>query len=205
MSSFASLKRQQKSGKTTVAAPQANPGRVKRVNVWGLSVDKSMCGCRQQIKDDLSWSKTAADTYKKCDVPANRTGDDVEACFNAAHPSAVTVATTSSSGVVTLPAASQDPCQRISDKSTYIHETMHARHTEDIAKSQGSVFYKEWTRLAGDPDRLNKLRVRFPTEVAAHEKKFYEGHDWATDEVHSYTQERIFLGAVQTALGQVCK
>ncbi len=180
------------------------PARPTSENVWGLNVTRSMCGCQQEIRDGIAWANTAAATYASCDVPANATGTDVEACFDLAHPTAVVAGTTSSSGTVTLPPPSADPCERIENKAIFVHEEMHRRHTNDIARGQGRAFFREWRRLAGDPDRLNTLRASFPTEVAAFETQWNDGHDWAQDEVNSYTWQRRFLQNALSALNRIC-
>lgn len=180
------------------------PAKPTSENVWGLNVTRSMCGCRSDIRDGITWANTAAATYAGCDVPANATGTDVEACFDLAHPTAMVVATTSSSGTVSLPPPSVDPCERINNKATFVHEEMHRRHTNDIARGQGSAFYNEWRRLAGDPNRLDTLRASFPSEVAVFETQWNDGHDWAQDEVNSYTWERRFLTNALSALNRIC-
>jgi len=172
--------------------------------VWGLPVTRSMCGCRQQVRNGINWANTAAATYAACDIPANPTNVDVEACFDAAHPGTTVAGSTSASGTITLPPPSADPCQRIDDKATFVHETMHARHTNDIARAQGSAFFREWKRLAGVPNRLDTLRATFPAEVAAFEAQWQDGHDWAQDEVNSYRWERRFLQAALAALNRIC-
>lgn len=173
-------------------------------NVWGLRVTRRMCGCRPQVHDMIDWANTAAATYAACDVPANTTGTDVEACFDAAHPGTTTAGSTSPSGTMTLPPVSSDPCERIENKATFVHETMHARHTEAIARAQGTPFFREWRRLAGDPNRLDTLRASFPAQVTAFETQWDNGHDWAQDEVNSYRWERRFLRAALSALNRIC-
>lgn len=173
-------------------------------NVWGLNVTRSMCGCRQRVRDDIAWANTAGATYAACDVPANPTSSDVEACFKAAHPGSVVAATTSSSGTMTLPPPSADPCQRIEDKAIFVHEIMHSRHTDDMARAQGPAFFSEWQRLKGDPNRLDTLRATFPAQVAAFEAQWDDGHDWAQDEVNSYRWQRRFLESALGALNRIC-
>ncbi|HEX8272485.1 MAG TPA: DUF4157 domain-containing protein [Longimicrobiaceae bacterium] len=173
-------------------------------DVWGFKVTRSMCGCQQAIREDIDWAKTASATYAACDVPANPTSTEIEACFQAAHPTATVVAETSSSGTITAPPPSADPCQRIEDRGTMVHETFHARYTENLAKSQGAAFYKEWQRLAGDDKRLETMRAKFPAEVAAFEKTWNNGHEWAQDEMNSYRWERLFYQDVLKALTNIC-
>ena len=193
-------------------AASASGGRLQRQappkptseDVWGFRVTGSMCGCRQAIRDDIDWAKTASATYAGCDVPANPTSTEVEACFDAAHPGTSVAGSTSSSGTITAPPPSADPCQRIEDKGTLVHETMHARSTDKIAQGQGAPFYKEWQRLAGDPNRLETMRATFPAEVAAFETKWHNGHEWAQDEVNSYKWERRFYESALAALSRIC-
>jgi len=182
---------------------QASPAPASE-SVWGLEITRRMCGCRQDIRDAIEWANTARETYASCDIPANATGADVETCFEAAHPGTVVVGETSSSGVMTLPPPSADPCQRIANKATFVHETMHARHANSIARSLGWAFYGEWRRLAGDPNRLDTLRSSFPAEVAAFETQWNNGHDWAQDEVNAYRWERRFLTDALRALNRIC-
>ena len=183
--------------------------RVQRVgaaseDVWGLRVTTSMCSCRQGIRDGIAWANTAGATYAGCDTAANPTAPDVEACFVAAHPGAVAGASTSASGTITLPPPSADPCERIDRKVDFVHETMHARHADDMARGQGAAFLVEWNKLRGDPDRLDKLRATFPAEVASFEAQWNNGHDLAQDEVNSYRWERRFLQDALAALHRIC-
>jgi len=173
-------------------------------NVWGFIVTRSLCGCLQRVRDGIDWANTAGATYAACDVPANTTATAVEACFDAAIPGTSVVGSTSSSGTMPLPLPSADPCQRIEDRATFVHETMHSRHTDAIARARGTAFFREWRRLAGDSDRLNTLRATFPAEVAAFEAQWNDGHDWAQDEVNSYRWERRFLEDVRRALNRLC-
>ncbi len=186
------------------ATPPVAAARPTSVDVWGFQVTRAMCGCRQRVRDDIDWANEAAATYRACNTPANPTATDVEACFAAAQPGAVVVATTSSSGVVTLPPASADPCDRLSNRATSVHETMHSRHADSMARAQGAAFFQAWRHLAGAPDRLDQLRSTFPTEVAAFEAQWTDGADWASDEVHSYTWERMFLQSALSALNRIC-
>jgi hypothetical protein len=188
----------------TTSAPATPPARPTSEDVWGLLVTRSMCGCKAGIRDDIDWANEAGGTYAACDTPANATNVAVEACFDAAHPTATVVASTSSSGTVTLPAPSSDPCERISQKASFVHETMHARHTDDMARARGPAFFAAWRALAGDPDRLNKLRVTFPAEVAAHLAQWRSGHDLAQDEANSYRWQRRFLVDALAALNRIC-
>jgi hypothetical protein len=169
-----------------------------------MLITRTMCSCVPTLRHEIAWANTAAATYRSCDTPANATGDDVEACFDAAQPTAVVVATTAPSGVVALPPASADPCQRVIDRGTFVHETMHARHTDVIARGRGTAFFREWRRIGPVPDRLEQLRPAFPTEVAAFRSQFNQGHDWAQDEVNSYTWERRFLSDAVAGLGRIC-
>jgi hypothetical protein len=180
------------------APPPANE------NVWGFPVTRSMCGCRPKLRDGIAWSDTARATYAACDTAANPTSTEVEACFDAAHPTSSVVASTSSSGTMSLPAPSADPCERIENRATFVHETMHARHTDAVARAQGSAFFREWRKLAGDPDRVDKLRPTFPAQITAFETQWHNGHDWAQDEVNSYRWERRFLVDVLSALNRIC-
>jgi len=182
----------------------AQTSAAKSVNVWGLQIDRTMCGCKDTIRNDIAWANTAAATYATCDVPSNKTGDDVEKCFEAAHPDSKVNAGTDASGKMTLPPESKDPCQKIANKATFVHETMHARHTDDIARAQGAAFFAAWQKLAGDPDRVDKLKATFPKEVDAFLKQWHEGSDWAKDEVHSYTWERRFEEDALAALNKIC-
>jgi hypothetical protein len=180
------------------------PPRPTSENVWGFTVTRSMCGCRSELREDIDWAKTAAATYAACDVPANTDSTAVEACFQAAHPGSTIEATTDSSGTMTLPPPSSDPCQRLGDKATLVHETMHARYADALARARGTAFFREWRRLAGDANRLEMLRGRFPAEVAAFDAQWDNGHEWAQDEINSFRWERRFLEAATAALNRIC-
>jgi hypothetical protein len=173
-------------------------------DVWGLKITRRMCRCKSDVIDDMDTAKLFADAYNTCDTAANPTAFEVEDCFDAAFPSKTTVASTSSSGTKTLPPPSTDPCKQIVNKVAYVHETMHARHTDKLAKRQGKAFFADWRKLAGDKDRVDKLRPTYPVEIAAFESDWYDGHDWAQDEVHAYTWHRRFLHDVLRVLNRIC-
>ena len=185
-------------------SPTSIQRKPKNENVWGLNVDGSMCKCMDTVKENIDWANTAADTYAACDIPANSDSVAVQDCFKKAHPSTAVVGTTSSGGVVTLPPASKDPCSIIDNKSTFVHEIMHFRHTKNLVKKQGDAFYQEWNKLKGDPDQKTKLAAKFPDKAKAFQADFHDGHDWATDEVHSYKSERRFLEDTKSALNRIC-
>ena len=186
-------------------APAARaPVRPSSEDVWGLLINRSMCGCKGGLSAGIAWANEAATTYAGCDTPANTSGTAVEACFDAAQPTSTVVASTSPSGTMTLPAPSADPCERISQKATLVHETMHVRHADAMAQARGSGFFAAWRALAGDAQRLQKLQATFPAEVAAYRAQWQDGHDWAQDEVNSYRWERRFLVDALAALNRIC-
>jgi hypothetical protein len=197
------IQRQPAAGAPPAAAPPAAAATGE--DVWGLRVAPSMCPCRVAVRASIDWANVAGGTYASCDKPANAHGTDVEACFTAAHPTSIVAATTSASGTVTLPTPSADPCERIDQKASFVHETMHARHVESMARAQGTAFFREWVALRTDPHRLETLRPRFPAQAAAIDRQFNDGHDWAQDEVNSYRWERRFLQDCLAALGRVCR
>jgi hypothetical protein len=191
------------SGATAAAAPAA-VSRPSSEDVWGLLVNRSMCGCRGQLRDGISWANEAGATYAACDTAGNGTGSAVEACFDAAQPSSTVVASTSASGAITMPTAAANPCEQLANKTTFVHETFHARHADDMARARGAAFFAEWRRLAGDPHRLDTLRAAFPAEVTAFEAQWNDGHDWAQDEIRSYRWERRFQTDALAALNRIC-
>lgn len=189
---------------TPTAALSAGPSAPTQVDVWGLQINRGMCGCKDAVRGSIAWANTAAAAYAACDTPANATGAAVETCFSGAQPTAVVNATTNESGVITLPPASANPCDKIDNKTALVHETMHARHQDTMAQALGAAFFHAWKALAGDPARLDKIRIRFPAETAAYEARWQSGSDWAKDEVHSYTWERRFLEDALRALNRIC-
>ena len=201
---------------TAAAAPPAvaaAPAKPTSENVWGFVVDRSMCGCKAGLRGQITEANTFAADYAACDVPANHTGPDVESCFSAREPTSVVTASTSPSGAISGAGGASNPCtltttgpacDRIEHKAECVHETMHARHTDDIARRQGGAFFAAWQRLAGDPNRVTTLRATFPTQVAAFESQWNDGHDWAQDEIHSYTWQRRFLEDALAALNRIC-
>jgi len=216
----AALKQQvatQPAATSPAAAPPAAttnaPSRPTSENVWGFMVDRSMCGCKAGLTGQITWANKISGDYAACDVPANKTGPDVDNCVHLREPHSHPIAGTSSSGAISGEGGAPNPCtltttgpacDRIKHKSTCVHETMHARHTDDLARRQGAAFFAAWQKLAGDPDRTTKLRATFPTQVAAFETQWLDGHDWAQDEIHSYTWQRRFLEDALAALNRVC-
>jgi hypothetical protein len=174
------------------------------MDVWGFQVTQAMCGCRARLRGDIAWANTAAATYAACDVPANPTSTEVEACFDAAQPGTTVAGSTSASGAVSLPPATNDPCKKIENRATAVHETMHQRTTDAMARRRGAGFWAEWRRLAGRDDRIDQMRLTFPVETDAYLAEFHNGHEWAIDEVNSYRWERRFLEDALRALNTIC-
>jgi hypothetical protein len=164
-----------------------------------------MCSCRADVDSDIAWANEARATYSACDVPANADANAVDKCFDRAHPNTTVSGETDESGTITsnTPAPS-NPCERIAWHATRVHETFHARSAERYARDIGGAFYTEWRRQAGTPNRLDAMETAFPAEVAAYRDQFYDGHEWAADEVNSYTWERRFLVDVRRALTRIC-
>lgn len=172
--------------------------------VWGFPVTRSMCGCRTDLRDDAEFADTMRDAYRACDLPANPTGTDVEACVDAAVPGTVIGGTTSPGGVVTVAPTSADPCGRIEARATRVHEHFHVRQADRYARRIGGAYFEEWRRLAGDPDREAKIAASHPAEHARFLDIWNDGHAWARGEIESYTWERRFLVDVGRALGRIC-
>jgi hypothetical protein len=173
-------------------------------DVWGFTVTRSMCKCRSRIRDDINWANEARDTYRTCDRSSFTTGAEVEHCFDTAQPGSTVEAETSESGAITLPPPTSDPCDRVHRHAVAVHETFHSRQGNRIARSLGSAFWAKWNRLRGAPDRLDQMRVTFPSEVAEFERQWGAAHEWAQGEVESYTWQRRFLTDVLAALGRIC-
>lgn len=172
--------------------------------VWGFPVTRSMCGCRTDVREDATFADTMRDAYRACDLPANPTGTDVEACVDAAVPGTVIGGTTSPGGAVTVAPTSPDPCGRIEARATRVHEHFHVRQGDRYARRIGGAYFAEWRRLAGDPDRETKIAASHPVEHARFLAIWNDGHEWALAEVESYTWERRFLTDVRRALGRIC-
>jgi Domain of unknown function (DUF4157) len=173
-------------------------------DVWGFKVTKAMCGCESDVIGFRDWTQEAEKTYKSCDKSTFTTYAEVEACFDAIHPGTTVGGATSASGAVTVAAPSMGPCEQIDQHGTSVHETFHLRYGESLAKSLGTAFLAEWTKLRGDPDRLNKLEPRFPVEVASFRAHWRSASEWAKDEQNSYRWERRFYVDVLTALKRIC-
>jgi CRISPR/Cas system CMR-associated protein Cmr5 small subunit len=178
--------------------------RPSMVDVWGLPVTRAMCKCKSGVVEDIDWANEIARTYAACNTAANSSSTMVEACVDAAQPTSTIAATTSPSGAMTLPPPSTDPCKRIKGKASFVHETMHARTADAIARAQGTAFFSAWQGMAGDKDRLTTLEARFPAEVAAFAAEWRAGSAWAQDEVNSYKWQRRFLEATLQALNRIC-
>jgi hypothetical protein len=175
-----------------------------RERVWGFWVNRRMCGCERQVREGIRWANTARDTYRGCLRPGVTTGSQLEDCFKKVHPDTEIVGDTSSSGEITLPPASTNPCDRIENRGIWVHETFHARQANRIARSLGRRFWRAWYRLRGVKDRVDRLRGRFPDEVARFESVWNSASDWSEGEVESYTWQRRFLTDVRRALRRIC-
>ncbi len=172
--------------------------------VWGFIVDSSMCRCQADVRDDIAWENRASSVYRSCNRPGVTTGAEVERCFDTIEPGTTVEGETSESGEITAPPASLDPCESLHRHSVKVHEHFHAEQGSRIARSLGPAFYAAWNSLRGVPDRLDRLRSRFPAQVAAFESQWNTASDWISDEVESYTWQRRFSTDVLGALHRIC-
>lgn len=191
-------------GRQEGSAPPKGAAAGAGVDVWGFRVDASMCRCRPNVREEIDWNNEAAATYRKCNTPANNNSVKVEACFKAAHPHSVESASTSASGAMDLPAPSADPCDRLLHRKSRVHEIMHSRQADAIARNQGPAFFRAWQGLAGKEDRINRLLDTMPGPAIAFVDQWTDGDDWAKGEIQSYTWARRFLQAALTALDRIC-
>lgn len=96
---------------------------------------------------------------------------------------------------------------------TLLHEQQHRKDfhkvAQGIASSAGSRFFAEYVRLEGDPERIEKLRKRFPRETDAYVEELSDGRSvkpqTGTDlELAAFARERRFYDALESELNRIC-
>jgi hypothetical protein len=130
-----------------------------------ISVDA--CGCIADFEDEIRFNEDIARVYLDCrDDPSVTNGPEVQTCvfaeFAARGTPLTTAGTTSSTGVIRVEDTGTDPCDILSESSTFAHEWSHFMHDRGLAERFG-----EGT-TAFHANRENKT-------------------DWAEDEARAHT------------------
>lgn len=166
-------------------AEQGSPAGIERQKrILGLNVTKSQCDCLKEIPGQIKWAQLAASVYDRCGKdPKNKTGTDVESCFDADMKKrgikTSVAGTTSASGKVKIN-KTKGTCGRLWDHATKLHEKVHAGTQRQMVKTLGKntpAFNAAW----------NKAR------------------NWGDDEVKAYGAEIPFYQAVAAHLRTICQ
>lgn len=210
-------------------APELRP--VGGEMVEGAPITPATCDCEPSIKIEERRIDDSAAAFRSCFRP----GMLVDALYACAKKKLYTplvgakealnvpaaAEASSSTGEITLASGSDlgkrlrvyghpENCWHLIVKAGVLkHEIQHLEDFDQIARGLGASFFAEFTKLQGDPERLEKLREQFPRETAAYElravNKFTLGASKALRfELNAFKREKEFFTKVRAALGRVC-
>jgi hypothetical protein len=194
--------------------------------VEGFRVSGTHCGCAPVLEADIRWNETVMAAYRSCDQPNLTSANDLEACVRARLPAArqrVPAAATADPETSTIDWAAPErrrrraailgqpdsgPCADLITQAVTLHERQHLQQFEDVAASLGAAFLAEFRRLAGQADRMEQLRQRFPRETAEYERRrmFQVPASVAIqDELVAHQRNIDFHRAVLEVLSRICR
>ncbi|MBL9135484.1 MAG: DUF4157 domain-containing protein [Verrucomicrobiales bacterium] len=206
------------------SAPQLRP--VGPTVVEGFRVTGAHCGCAPVLEADIRWNETVMDAYRGCDRPSLTSAQDLEACVRPRLPAArrrVPAAATADPETSTIEWASPErrrqraailgqpesgPCADLITRAVTLHEQRHLQQFDDVAASLGDAFLAEFRRLAGQADRMDQLRRRFPSETAEYERRRMFQVPASTaiqDELEAHQRNIDFHRAVLEVLSRICQ
>ena len=200
--------------------------------VEGFPVTPAMCYCVRSIGIEEEHAKKAIGAYRSCRL-TERTVDGLYTCAKikvygskeeaekAAQVPAGAEAS-STTGAITWATEEEEKerikvlgheehCYHLIVRAAILrHETKHIEQFDEIAKNLGTQFFAEFKALQGDPERMEKLRTRFPKETAQYEreavnKETVGPRKAAQMEIEASNRELQFYAKVRAALGKICK
>ncbi|MCC7373470.1 MAG: DUF4157 domain-containing protein [Verrucomicrobiales bacterium] len=206
------------------SAPQLRPAGPNVVE--GFRVTGAHCGCAPVLEADIRWNETVMNAYRGCDRPSLTSANDLETCVRSRLPAArrrVPAAATADPETSTIEWASPErrrqraavlgqpesgPCADLITRAVTLHEQRHLQQFDDVAASLGDAFLTEFRRLAGQPDRMEQLRRRFPSETAEYERRRMFEVPASTaiqDELEAHQRNIDFHRAVLDVLSRLCQ
>jgi hypothetical protein len=194
--------------------------------VRGFAVTRATCGCSGEVGAREKAIEARIAAYSNCGQRKD-IGDPfaLERCvrkklFTGATAARVPALGTADPDTSTVQIAEADtlalrekllgepaegPCVAMRMRAMLVHEGEHLEQFDAVAQNLGAAFYAEFKSLERDPNRLEKLRTKFPNETAQYD------HAWqrsvsnnVSAETGAYSAERDFYGEVRGAWSNVC-
>ena len=97
-------------------------------------------------------------------------------------------------------------CVALATRAMLVHAGGRLEQFDEIVKSLGADFFTEFKNLERDPERMEKLKKKFPKETAKYEKEWQQSvPNNVKAETEAYSAERDFFSEVRAAWSEVCK
>jgi hypothetical protein len=145
-----------------------------------LDIDISFCGCKSNLQDEIKSADSFIGHYSACGSdPANKTGDDIEACVSKRVGGITLLGSTSSTGAITVTGARKGPCAKLMERIDLAHEQIHSVHTGELKQQHG----------AG---------------TATFKKAFNDAKDWVADETNSRNTDKSLSKWALSVLDRIC-
>ncbi len=194
--------------------------------VRGFAVTRATCGCSGEVAAREKAIEQRIAAYTSCGQRKD-VGDPfaLERCvrkkvFGGATAARVPALGTADPETSTVQIAEADalalrekllgepaegPCVALRMRAMLVHEGQHLEQFDEIAKGLGSAFFAEFKSLERDPERLQKLRKKFPNETAKYDNAWQRSvSNNVSAETGAYNAERDFYGEVRAAWASVC-
>jgi len=206
------------------AAPTMRP--VGAEMVRGFPVTRATCGCANETTAREEGIEQRIAAYTSCGQRKDvRDPFALERCvrkkvFGAAAGPKVPALATADPETSTVQIAEADalalrekllgepaegPCVSLRMRAMLVHEGEHLEQFDEIAQNLGAEFFAEFKNLEGDPERLEKLRAKFPNETAKYDNAWQRSvSNNVQAETGAYSAERDFYSEVRSAWSKVC-
>jgi hypothetical protein len=145
-----------------------------------VDIDATHCGCKTELEDEIKTADEFIGHYSACGAnPANKTGNDIEACVQARVGSVTVLASTSSTGAITADCKRTGPCAKLLCAIDLAHEQIHSVFTGELKQKHGA-------------DR------------AAFDKEFNDAKTWVPDEINSRNTDKSLATWALAVLKRSC-
>jgi hypothetical protein len=145
-----------------------------------VDVDASHCGCKTELEDEVRTADRFIGHYAACGAdPANKTGNDIEACVKTRVGSVTVLGSTSSTGAITLSCQRTGPCAKMLCAIDLAHEQIHSVFTGELKQKHGA-------------------------DAAAFAKEFNDATTWVADEINSRNTDKSLAKWALAVLKRTC-
>jgi hypothetical protein len=145
-----------------------------------VDIDATHCGCKTELEDEIKTADRFIGHYAACGAdPANKTGNDIEACVNTRVGGVTVLASTSSTGAITADCKRTGPCAKLLCAIDLAHEQIHSVFTGELKQKHGA-------------DR------------AAFDKEFNDAATWVPDEINSRNTDKSLAAWALAVLKRSC-